>query len=134
MTNFESEEKVIAAPQRRVFDRLSDLQFLEGLKDRLPAAARSFTVTDGCLSITTPMGDVSFKVVETQPFASIRYQSVTSPVPFGMVINLLPSSAQECRMKIVAELDINSFMAGMVSGPIKNALNQMGEALAKIPY
>lgn len=135
MTNFESEIKQVAAPQKRVFDRLSDLQFLESIRDRLPAQAQeSFTVEDGLLKLKIPMGNISLKVEETEPFKCVKYTSVESPIPFKLWIQMLPTSARESKMKVTAGLEINSFMSSMVKGPVKKALDRMVEALCQIPY
>lgn len=135
MTTFESDEKLIASPQKNVFDKLSDLHVLEQYKDRVSAdKLKGINLNDGVLSFPTPMGDVSMKVAETTPCDSIRFESVQSPMPFNIWIKLQPASAHECHMKVVAGLEGNSFLLGMVQKPLKDGLNRIVEALAKVSY
>lgn len=134
-TNFESDSKVIDAPQRRVFEKLSDASNLEKLKERIPAdKLDNISLDNGMLSFKTPMGSVSMAIKETEPFHSVTYGTIQSPIPFEIRMELIPQGTEACEMKLIAGLQLNAFMLGMVQKPIKDGLNRIVEASAQVPY
>jgi len=134
-TNFESDSKLINAPQRRVFEKLSDTDNLEKLKERIPAEKLdNISLDNGMLSFKTPMGSVSMELKGTEPFHSITYGTVQSPIPFDIRMELIPQGPEACEMKLIAGLQLNPFMLGMVQKPIRDGLNRITEALSQIPF
>lgn len=134
-TSFESDSKIINAPQRRVFEKLSNPDNLEKLKERIPAEKLdNISMGDGKLTFKTPMGAVSMELKSTEPFHSITYGTVQSPIPFDIRMELIPQGAEACKMKLIAGLQLNAFMLGMVQKPIKDGLNRIVEALAQVPF
>ena len=131
-TSFESDTKRIEAPQRSVFEKLSNADNLEKLKERIPAdKLDNISLDNGMLTFKTPMGAVSMQIKDTEPFHSVTYGTVQSPIPFDIRMELIPKA---CEMKLIAGLQLNPFMLGMVQKPIKDGLNRIVEALAQVPY
>ena len=134
-TSFESDTKRIEAPQRSVFEKLSNADNLEKLKERIPAdKLDNISLDNGMLTFKTPMGAVSMQSKDTEPFHSVTYGTVQSPIPFDIRMELIPKGAEACEMKLIAGLQLNPFMLGMVQKPIKDGLNRIVEALAQVPY
>ena len=90
-TNFESDSKRIEAPQRSVFEKLSNADNLEKLKERIPAdKLDNISLDNGMLTFKTPMGAVSMQIKDTEPFHSVTYGTVESPIPFDIRMELVP--------------------------------------------
>ena len=134
-SNFASDSKTISAPQRNVYEKLSDMGNLEKMAAHVPSdKLKDIKIEDGCLSFPTMMGEISLKMSEATPYDSIRYASVKSPVPFSLNIKLSPAGARECNITLEAELGLSSFLMGMAQRPVTDALNRIAEALTMINY
>lgn len=136
MTKFESEIKIIYAAQETVYAKLSDLNNLAAIQDRLPAdKVKNLHFDADHLSFeVAPVGQVQLEIVEREPAKCIKFGSTQSPVPFNLWIQLLPTSANECKMKITIGAELNMFIKGMVSKPLQEGVNKMADMLAMIPY
>lgn len=136
MTNFESSVKVIPFSQERVFTKLSDLSNLESVKDRLPQdKIQDITFDTDTLSFNvSPIGQLTLKIIEREPSKCIKFETVKSPLPFNMWIQLVSVSDDECKIKITIGMDINPFMKGMVQKPLQEGLEKMVTMLTMINY
>ncbi len=136
MTKFESNVKLISASQEAVYEKLSDLNNLERVKDRLPAdKVKNLSFDADMLSIeVSPVGKISLQIVEREPVKCIKFATTDSPLPFNLWIQLLPVSDAECKMKITVGMELNPFMKGMVQKPLQEGVEKMAEMLSLIPY
>jgi len=136
MTNFESSVKVIPYSQERVFTKLSDLSNLESVKDRLPQdKIQDMTFDTDTLSFNAaPIGQLTLKIIEREPSKCIKFETVNSPLPFNMWIQLVSVTEEECKIKITIGMNINPFMKGMVQKPLQEGLEKMVSMLAMINY
>lgn len=136
MTNFESSVKVIPFAQERVYEKLSDLNNLEALKDRLPedkVKGVSFD-TDTISFNVDPVGQLTLKIIEREPSKCIKFETTNSPLPFNMWIQIVSTSDQECKLKVTIGMEINPFMKTMVQKPLQEGLEKMADMLAVIQY
>ena len=133
---FESSVKQVQAPQETVYAKLSDLNNLERIKDRIPAdKVKNLSFDAESLSIdVAPVGRITLRIVEKEPCTCIKFGTVVSPIPFNLWIQLLPAGANECKMKLTIGLELNSFMKAMVQKPLQDGVERMATALAAIPY
>lgn len=136
MVNFESSVKVIPYSQERVYGKLSDLNNLEAVKDRLPKdKVEDLSFDSDTLSFTmAPIGRLTLQVVERDPYKCIKLSTTTSPLPFNMWIQLVKTAEEECKVKVTIGMEINPFMKAMVQKPLKDGLEKMVEMLALINY
>jgi hypothetical protein len=136
MTQFESSIKVIPYAQGRVYSKLSDLKNLEGVKDRLPAdKIKDLSFDSDSLSFSvSPVGQVTLRICEREPEKSIKFETTSSPLPFNLWIQIVPTAEEECKIRITIKADINPFIKGMVQKPLKEGLEKMVEMLSMIPY
>ncbi len=136
MTKFESNVKVIPYSQERVYNKLSDLNNLEAFKDRLPEdKVKDLSFDSDTLSFNmSPVGQITLKVVEREPHKCIKMESVNSPLPFNLWIQLVPITEAECKLKVTAGMELNPFMKTMVQKPLKDGLEKMVEMLSMIHY
>lgn len=136
MANFESSIKVIPYSQERVYTMLSDLNNLEAVKDRLPEdKIQDLSFDSDTLSFNTaPIGQLTLKIVEREPFKCIKLATTNSPLPFNMWIQLVATAEEECKLKVTIGMDVNPFMKAMVQKPLQDGLEKMAEMLAMINY
>ncbi|MCP3895646.1 MULTISPECIES: polyketide cyclase [Bacteroides] len=136
MTTFESEVKVIPFSQERVYDKLSNLNNLEAIKDRLPQdKVKDISFDADTLSFSVPaIGQLTLKIIEREPSKCIKLETTNSPLPFNMWIQLVPTTTEECKLKVTIGMELNPFMKGMIQKPLNEGLAKMADMLAIIQY
>lgn len=136
MSKFESSIKQIAYPQQSVYNMLSDLTNIERVKDKVPEdKLKDLTFDKDTISISvSPVGQISMRIVERDEPKTIKFASENSPMLFNFWIQILPVSDTASKMKLTIDADIPFFAKGMVSGPLKEGIEKIADALATIPY
>lgn len=136
MTDFLSEVKSIPHKSDRVFAMLSDLSNLENVKDRIPQEKiTDFEFDrDSCSFSVTPVGKITFQIVEREPNKLIKFATTNSPVPVFLWIQLVSGDEDETKMKLTARAELNPFIKPMVSKPLQDAIDKIATILANIPY
>lgn len=133
MTKFESAVKVIPASQNAVYEKLSDLNNLDKVKDRLPQdKVKNLSFDKDNLSIEVP--PVVLQIVEKEPCKCIKFATTSSPLPFNLWIQIVPVTETECKMKLTIGMELNPFMKTMVQKPLQEGLEKMAETLSLIKY
>ena len=122
--------------QERVYDKLADLSNLESIKDRLPQdKVKDMSFDTDTLSFNVdPVGQLTLKIIEREPCKCIKFETINSPLPFNMWIQIVSSADEECKLKITIGLDINPFMKAMVQKPLQEGLEKMADMLSMIQY
>lgn len=136
LTTFESTVRQIMYPQQRVYDMLSNLENLEKVRDRLPAdKIESLTFDRDSVAVNVPpVGSVAMKIVDREEPKTVKFEAVNSPVPFNFWIQLLPVSDDSCKMKLTIKAELNIFIKGMVSKPLKEGIEKIADVLQAIEY
>ena len=136
MTTFESSIKVIPFSQEAVYSKISDLNNLEQVKDRIPQdKIQNFEFDADSMNFTvSPMGNVCLRIIEREPCKLVKFETASSPLPFNLWIQLVPTSDEQCKMKITVKAELNPFIKGMVSKPLQEGLEEMAEMIAQIPF
>ena len=101
-TKFESSIREIPYPQQAVYHRLSDLSLSEEVRNQLPEDKREDIIFDS-ESITMdvpPVGSISIRICDREEPKTIKYETVSSPLPFNLWVQLLPTSDTSCKMKL----------------------------------
>ncbi|HJD91885.1 SRPBCC family protein, partial [Bacteroides coprosuis] len=99
-------------------DKVKDLKFD---KDSL-----SFSVS--------PIGEIRLQVVERNPFDCVKFETTNSPLPFTLWVQLVPTTEEECKMRITIDVELNPFIQGMVKKPLMDGLEKMATMLSMIQY
>ena len=153
VSKFESEVKIIPQVQQVVYDRFADLNNLASLKERLndpevqakraeevPADKlgdlRSYTEgmtfdTDS-LTIASPLGQVTLRIVERDQPKCIKFASEGAPVQLYVWVQLLPHGEMESKMRVTVGAEVNFFMKGMVAKPLQQAADGLANILSAI--
>ena len=135
-TKFESSIKQIPYPQEAVYRNLSDLRNLEKVRDRVPEdKVKDFAFDEDTVSLNVaPVGELKLRICEREEPKCVKFETVQSPVPFNVWIQVLPVTADTSKMKVTVKTELNPFIKGMVSGPLQDGVEKIADALAQIPY
>ena len=136
MTEFVSEIKQIPQNDERIYAILSDLSNLERIKDRIPQdKIKDFEFdSDSCSFSVSPVGKITFQIVDREPCKTIKFQTTNSPVPLFLWIQLKQVQEMDTRMRLTVRAELNSFLKPMVSKPLQDALDKISTVLASLPY
>ncbi|MBR4363442.1 MAG: SRPBCC family protein [Prevotella sp.] len=136
MAKFESSIKQIPYSQKSVYDCISDLSNLERVRDRVPTdKIQDFQFDQDTVSISAaPVGEIKLHIIDRNEPKCVKFETVQSPVPFYLWIQVLPVNETSSKMKVTVDADIPFMLKGMVSGPIQEGVEKIAEALAMIPY
>lgn len=136
MSKFESSIRQINYPQEVVYQGLSNLDNLSKVKDRIPEdKAQDLTFDNDSISIKVPpVGNISMRIVEREEPKTIKFETAESPLPFNFWIQLLPVTDMSCKMKLTLKADLNPFIKGMVSKPLKEGIEKIADVLQMIKY
>lgn len=138
---FESNVKHVPYSQERVYNKLSDLNNLEGVRERLDMVKDKL---DGKLedmsfdrdSITLKVQGISLtlRIIEREPLKCIKFEGDKSPIPLNLWIQILPVTQEEAKMKVTIRAEVNMFMKAMVSKPPQEGVEKLADMLAMLPY
>ncbi|MBE6301186.1 MAG: SRPBCC family protein [Parabacteroides distasonis] len=136
MTEFVSEIKAIPFNEDRIFNMLSDLSNLEKVKDRIPQdKIQEFEFDkDSCSFSVTPVGKITFQIVEREPYKTVKFTTANSPIPLYLWIQLKQVQENDTRIKLTVRAELNPFLKQMVSKPLQDALDKISTVLAALPY
>ena len=136
MSKFESNVKQVPHPQQSVYRMLSDLSHIEQVRDRLPEDKfQNLSFDRDSVSISMdPIGQITLNIVDRQEPKCVKFESVQSPIPFTLWVQMLPVTDATSKLKCTIDAELNPFIKGMVSKPLQEALEKMADALAMIPY
>ena len=136
MAKFESSIKQIPYSQKSVYDCISDLSNLERVRDRVPAdKIQDFQFDQDTVSISAaPVGEIKLHIIDRNEPKCVKFETVQSPVPFYLWIQVLPVNETTSKMKITVKADIPFMLAAMVNGPIQDGVEKIADALALVPY
>ena len=138
---FESNVKHVPYSQERVYNKLSDLNNLEGVRERLDMVKDKL---DGKLedmsfdrdSITLKVQGISLtlRIIEREPLKCIKFEGDKSPIPLNLWIQILPVTQEEAKMKVTIRAEVNMFMKAMGSKPQQEGVEKLADMLAMLPY
>ena len=137
------------SPQQNVYDKLSDLNNLQKLKERyelmkdnMPEEARKqaekikdLEFDQDSLSVNVPpVGSIKLRVVNREEPKCIKFETEQSPIPFNFWIQLLPVTSTSCKMKLTIKAELNMFIKQMVKKPLQEGIEKIADVLQMIQY
>ena len=158
MARYESKVKIIPAPQAAVYAKLSDLNNLAVLKEKLndPEALerikasgkvtddqlekareqlKSLEFTSDTLSADVPaIGKIVIRVTERTPEKCVKFESEKSPIPIKFWIQVLPIEQTSSKLRLTLDASVNAFVKMMIDKPLQEGIERVAEALTMIPY
>ena len=136
MSRFESSVKQVPYRQQSVFDMLSDLSNAERVKHLVnDDQLQNMSFDNDHISVNVPpIGKIALRIVEREDPKCVKYQSVDSPLPFNLWVQMLPVTDTTSKLKVTIDAELNFLMKGIVSKPLQERLEKLAEALSKIRY
>ena len=136
MSKFESSVKQIPYSQTAVYRSISDLSHLEKVRDRVPTdKVKEFVFDADSVAVNVPpVGEIRLRIVNREEPKCVKFETVQSPMPFFLWVQMLPVTETSSKMKVTVEADIPLMLKAMVSGPLKDAVEKVADALASIGY
>ena len=144
MTTIKSDKAKVSATPEIVFEKLSTLDNLKPLlekvpKDQIPEDKRdmfeNLKITSDSISVPGgPVGDITLRISDRMPNSLIRLSGEGSPVPMDMQLEIEPAADGCSEVQVAINLEIPAMLKPMVSGPLKKIANQFVNVLGAIKF
>jgi carbon monoxide dehydrogenase subunit G len=138
---FESNVKHVPYSQERVYNKLSDLNNLEGVrehldmvKDKLDGKLEDMSFDRDSITLKVQGISLTLRIIEREPLKCIKFEGDKSPIPLNLWIQILPVTQEEAKMKVTIRAEVNMFMKAMVSKPLQEGVEKLADMLAMLPY
>ena len=135
-SKFESSIKQVPYPQEAVYRNISDLSNLEKVRDRIPEdKINDFSFDEDTVTLNVqPVGELKLRICDREEPKCVKFETVQSPVPFNVWIQVLPVDEQNSKMKVTVKAELNPFIKSMVEKPLQEAVEKIADALALVQY
>jgi carbon monoxide dehydrogenase subunit G len=146
VNKYVSEVKVIEHNQQIVFNYLSNFENLSaylnsGLIERITEQVPQIKITDfesdrdSCKFNITGLGVAKIKIVNREPFKTIKVESSGGlPLSFTFWIQLLPVDEYKTKMRLTLHADMSAMIKMMAGNKLKEGINQLADTLSNLPY
>lgn len=139
MTTYESEIKVISQPQEMIFNTLSNLSNFQKVKemnlegqDKFSEYLKDMECSEDAVLVSVPtFGKVGLRIIEREPFKTIKLQAENSPVAANAWIQLVAISENETKMRITVKAELPMMIKMMVDSKLKKGVDALADGLAK---
>lgn len=144
MTTYSSGKVNLPASAETVFEKLSNLENLQGLldkvpADRIPADKRqmfdNIHITPDTIEVPGgPMGNLIFRVTERVSPSLIKLTGEGIPMAMSLDMHISPESETSSSAVVDFNIDIPALLKPMVGGQIQKMADQFGNVLGAIPF
>lgn len=132
MTTYESDIKTISSNEEVVFGILSDLNNLQKIQDNpaLGDKVKNLTFdTDTCSFTVEPIGKIGFRIIEREPFKTIKFNSENAPIQINFWIQLKAIETDKTALKLTLKADLPMMIKMMVDKKLKDGINAIADML-----
>lgn len=141
MAQYESRIKHIPYSQERVYNKLSDLNNLNSvrdrldlIKDKLDGKLEDMTFDSDSLTLKVQGFNLTLRIIEREPLKCIKFEGDKTPIPLNLWIQILPEGMDNAKMKVTIRAEVNMFMKAMVAKPLQEGVEKLADMLSMIPY
>ena len=136
MSKFESSIQQVPYSQEAVYRNISDMSNLEKVRHRVPEdKVKDFHFDQDSVSVNVPpVGEIRLRIINREEPKCVKFETEQSPLPFFLWIQVLPVTETSSKLKVTVDADIPFMLKGMVSGPLKEGVEKIAQALAMIPH
>jgi len=134
MTTYESDIKSISSSAELVYGTLSDLRNLQKFQNHPQLAEKLKDMefsADGCTFSVEGFGKVGLKIIEKEPFKTIKFETENAPVSVNFWIQLKEVDSNDTRMKLTIKAELPTMIKMMVDKKLKEGINMVADALSK---
>ena len=132
MTPYESEIKTISSSEEVVFDILGNLNNLSKVADNKAVGDKIKDLqydTDSCSFAVEGFGRVGFRIVEREPFKTIKLEAENTPVPINVWIQLKQVADNDTKMKLTLKAELPAMIKMMLDKKLKDGINAIADFL-----
>lgn len=129
MAQYESSIKHIPYSQERVYNKLSDLNNLNSvrdrldlIKDKLDGKLEDMTFDSDSLTLKVQGFNLTLRIIEREPLKCIKFEGDKTPIPLNLWIQILPEGMDNAKMKVTIRAEVNMFMKTMVAKPLQEGV------------
>ena len=141
MAQYESSIKHIPYSQERVYNKLSDLNNLNSvrdrldlIKDKLDGKLEDMSFDSDSLTLKVQGFNLTLRIIEREPLICIKFEGDKTPIPLNLWIQILPEGMDNAKMKVTIRAEVNMFMKAMVAKPLQEGVEKLADMLSMIPY
>ncbi|WP_163322290.1 SRPBCC family protein [Draconibacterium mangrovi] len=146
LNKYVSEVKVIEHNQQVVFNYLSNFENLStylnsGLIEKITEKVPQIKITDfesdrdSCKFNITGLGLAEIKIVNREPFKTIKVESSGGlPLSFTFWIQLMPVNEYKTKMRLTLHAEMSMMIKMMAGSKLEEGINQLADTLSKLPY
>lgn len=141
MAQYESSIKHIPYSQERVYNKLSDMNNLNSvrdrldlIKDKLDRKLEDMTFDSDSLTLKVQGFNLTLRIIEREPLKCIKFEGDKTPIPLNLWIQILPEGMDNAKMKVTIRAEVNMFMKAMVAKPLQEGVEKLADMLSMIPY
>lgn len=144
MAIYSSGDINLNASAEAVYNKLSNLENLKGLLDKVPADKvpadkrqmfENIQITPDTIEVPGgPMGSLTFRVVERVAPSHVKLVGEGIPIEMALILNVSPVSDNSSKANVDIDINIPAMLKPMVGGQIQKIANQFGDVLGAIPF
>lgn len=146
MATYNSEEISLMAPAGAVYSKLSNLDNLRSLLEKVPADKipadklemfNSISVTPDSVTVPGgPVGALTFRMKEKIEPTLIKLAGEGLPpgIALSLSLHITPEGESTSKAKVTIDISIPAMLKPMVSGPLQKMADQFGQVLRAIPF
>lgn len=146
MATYNSEEISLMAPAGAVYSKLSNLDNLRSLLEKVPADKipadklemfNSISVTPDSVTVPGgPVGALTFRMKEKVEPTLIKLAGEGLPpgIALSLSLHITPEGESTLKAKVTIDISIPAMLKPMVSGPLQKMADQFGQVLRAIPF
>ena len=146
MATYNSEEISLMAPAGAVNSKLSNLDNLRSLLEKVPADKipadklemfNSISVTPDSVTVPGgPVGALTFRMKEKVEPTLIKLAGEGLPpgIALSLSLHITPEGESTSKAKVTIDISIPAMLKPMVSGPLQKMADQFGQVLRAIPF
>ncbi|MBP5258657.1 MAG: SRPBCC family protein [Prevotella sp.] len=132
MERFESSVREINRSREAVYDRITDPQVYDKIKDQAANAPVDMRFDGETVTLNvSPVGDITLSLVEKVRPERLTFQTTQSMIPFTLQLLLTETGPESCTAQVAVEAEIPFFLKGMVSGPLNDGLEKVIDMMAQ---
>ncbi len=140
MTEYVSQIKSIRANRTDVYAKLSNLNNLSSIKERLNGSEYADKLNievideDACAIDVPKAGRVVFRIIDREQDKTIKLEAEASPVPLLMWIQLIEPASGDTRLRLTVHTELNFIMKKMVGSKLQEGVDRLADMLSMLPY
>jgi carbon monoxide dehydrogenase subunit G len=146
INKYVSQVKEINHNQQVVFNYLSNFENLSsylnsGLIEKITEKVPQIKITDfesdqdSCKFNITGLGVAEIKIVNREPFKTIKVESSGGlPLSFTFWIQLMPIDQFNTKMRLTLHAEMSMMIKMMAGSKLEEGIDQLADTLSKLPY